>query len=83
MEVVEDRARQQFSERAGVADVCPTECVQVSGSLPLVDDRRRVAETDEDQVEHETPGPAVAVEERVDSLELGVEVGESRLVARP
>ena len=64
VEVVEIDRASCSARGAAVTGIGSPERVQIDGSLPLVDARRRVAEPDQDQVEHEAPTAAVAVEER-------------------
>jgi hypothetical protein len=45
-------------------------------ALALVDDGPRTAQPDEQQVDDQATRPSVAVEDRMDLLEAGVQVGE-------
>ena len=73
VEVVEHRAREELAERTRVALVGAAERVQVAGAVALVDDRRRDPEPDEEEVQDQAARSPVAVEERMDLLEAGVE----------
>ena len=46
----------------------------IAHAIALVDDRRRIAWSDQQQVEQQSPGATVAVEERMDPLKAGVQV---------
>ena len=83
VEVVEHRAREELAERAGVALVGAAERGQVTGAVALVDDRRRVAEADQQEIEQQATGASIAVEERVDLLEACVEPCERLRDRRP
>jgi hypothetical protein len=76
VQIVYDGARDQLGEGAGVSVVGAIQCGEVAGAVSLEDDRRRVAEADEQQVEHQSSGAAVAVDERVDTLETAVQVSQ-------
>ena len=76
VQAVEDGSREHFPEGTRVAGVSPAQRTQVSGAVTLVDDRRRIAEPDEDKVENQPACPPVAVQKRVDLLESAVNRGE-------
>jgi hypothetical protein len=73
---VKDRSREELTEGCRVARVRSSQVVQISRAFPLANDHRRVAETDQEEIGHQSAGASVAVEERMDSLELGVDGGE-------
>ena len=68
-DVVEDGARDLLAQRSDVAGVCLPQCREVLAPLTVLDDRRRIAEAAQHEVEQETTGATVAVDERVDLLE--------------
>src|SRR5450756_469169 len=77
VEVVQDCSGDQLGQGAVVAGVGPPQGLEVPRPLALLDDRRGVAETGEDQVEQQSTCSAVPVEEGVDLLEADVGFGES------
>jgi hypothetical protein len=72
VQVVEHGAGDELAEEAGLAAIGGAECPEVAGAVALVDDRGRVAEPDQREVEEQPSGSTVAVEERVDALEEAV-----------
>ena len=76
MEAVEDRPREHLSERTCVSRVRSLQSAQVPCAVPLVDDGGRIAVPDQDQVEDQPSGAAVAVEKRVNLLETAMDLGE-------
>lgn len=76
VEVVQDRAGKELGQQTWFSRIRLTQRAQLKGALLLVDDRRWIPESDEQQVEHQATGPAVAVDERVDLLELVVQRGD-------
>jgi len=77
VEVVQHGAGDEFSEGAVVSRVGPSQGLQVSRSLALLDNRGCVSEAGQDQVEQESARSSVPVEEGVDLLEARVSFGES------
>jgi hypothetical protein len=72
IEVVGDSPGDEFSERARVSSVCFAQTPQISIAVSGVDDGRGIPEAHQDQVDDETPGSSVSVEEWMDSFEVAV-----------
>lgn len=77
VQVLQHRACHQFPERTGIAGVRAAERSEVGLSPAVRDHGGWVAESNEEQVQGQTPGPTVAVEERVDPLERAVQSGNA------
>ena len=78
VDAVSDRTSEDFGERSGVTTVRPSERVQVSRALSLVDHGRRIPMPDEKEVRREPADSSVSVAERVDPLEASVEIGDEK-----
>ncbi len=72
VEVVENSTRDHLAERSGICGIRSAECLEVAGPVPRVHDHRRVAESHQKKVHHQTSGPAIAIEKGVSPLELPV-----------
>ena len=75
-EVVEHGSGDQLPEGTMVAIVGLLRPRQIPVALLLVDDYRRIAKPDKDEVQREPAGAAVALDERAHLLELRVQPGE-------
>ena len=75
VEVVEYRPGEELAEGPWIAGVAGAEGAEVSGPVAEVDDCRRVAKLEQQEVEDQAAGAAVAIEERMDALELAVRGG--------
>ena len=73
MEIVEDRAREQLAKGAVITLLPTAERREVARAISLVDNRRGVAEPDEEQIENEAARAAVAVQEGVNLLKARVQ----------
>ena len=78
LQVVQDGSGDEFGERTVVAVVGAVEGVEVAVAGSLEDDRRGPAEPDQQQVEQEPTGAAVAVEEGVDGFERAMQSSEAK-----
>ena len=78
MKVVDDRSGEQFSECSRIVVIRPVERLEIGVTLTLVDDRRREAQTDKDQVEYQSTGTTVAIDERMDPLERAVDFSQDQ-----
>jgi hypothetical protein len=68
VQVVRDRSGNELAERARIATVGPAKGAEVSGAVSGVDDRRRLPEADQHQIEEQPSGATVPVQEWVDPL---------------
>ena len=73
VEVVQHRPGDELAQLSGIALVGAAKGTEVGGALALVDDRRRIAETHEYEIQEEAAGPSVAIQERMHPLEPAVE----------
>jgi hypothetical protein len=69
VEVVEDCSGEKLGERAMITLIRASKRREVARAIALVDDRRGIAEPDQQQVEDEAASTAVTVQKRVDLLE--------------
>ena len=76
VKAVENRPSEHLSESTCVSRIRSLQSAQVPCTVSLVDDGGRVAVSDQDEVEDQPPGPAVAVEKRVNLFETAMERGE-------
>jgi hypothetical protein len=60
-ERVDDGPGEEFAERSRISAIGPTEVLQVPRSVGLADDGRRISESDEEEVCHETSGSTVSI----------------------
>ena len=77
VEVVGHRAGDQFAEGSVVAAVSLAHRFEVLGALVLEHDRGRIAETDQQKVDQQPPGAAVAIEVGVHLFEVVVNLREA------
>jgi len=73
VEVVENCPREELPERPRVALIGPSKSGKIPGPLPLVDDRRRVTESDKQKVKHQSTSATVAIKEWVDLFKPSVQ----------
>lgn len=67
---------QLLGERAGVAAVSSLQIPEIRRAVTTVDDRRRVSQAYQHQVQDETPCASVTVEEGVNPLQTRMDLGE-------
>jgi len=72
VEVVDHRARENLSKGTVVAGISSLHRAKVPLALPLEDDDGRIPETAQDEIESQPPSATIAVDERVNALELVV-----------
>jgi hypothetical protein len=51
--------------------------LKIASAIALVDDRRRVAKSDQEQVEQKSPGAAVAIQKGMYLLEAHMQIGKA------
>lgn len=76
IEIVGDGTGDQCAEPSGVPDIGTAQGEQVSLSIAGVDDRPWVAGADQGQIQEESSGASVAVQEGVDPFESAVSCGQ-------
>jgi hypothetical protein len=70
-------AGQQFGKRASVTIAVGTaKGLQILSSISFVDDGRWVASANEHEIQHKATSSTVSVEERVNTLEVRMEIGQ-------
>ena len=72
VEAILDRPSDHLAEQPVISVICPIKRAQVLRAILLVDDGRSEAVANEEKVQHESARPPVAVSERMDALEPGV-----------
>lgn len=75
VEIVENGAGEQLSERAMVALIGALECCQVTPAVSLEDNRGGIAEPDQEQIENEPASTSVAVKKWMDLLKASMHLG--------
>ena len=76
MQAGEDRAGEHLAEQTWFALIRSLQRAEVPCPVPLVDDGGRVAEPNQDEVENQASGAAVAVEEGMNLFEAAVRIGQ-------
>jgi hypothetical protein len=76
VKVVQNRSGQKLAQWPAVPGVRAPQGREVATTRTLVDDRRREAEPYEKQIQNQSTGAAVAVEERMNLLKVGVQRGQ-------
>jgi hypothetical protein len=72
VEVVEDGSSNEFAEWSVVARVGIAQGGQIPLAFPLLDDRRRVTQPNQNEIQDQPTRSPVAVQERMDPFELRV-----------
>ena len=76
VQVVDNGPGEHLAQRARIAGVSGPQSAEIFTPVALVDDRRGIPKANEDQVEQQSPGAPVPVDEWMDSFELIVRQGQ-------
>lgn len=72
------RPCEDLGEWAGIASVRPPQRIQVPRTVSLVDDRRGISMSNEQEIRRQSTGSPVSVAEGMDPFEASVDVGDER-----